>query len=257
MSSSTVPAQTPWIPGLAPNASARLRLFCFPYAGIGVSSYRTWKAALPGVDICPVQLPGRESRHNESPLSRMEALVDAAADGLRPYMDVPFAFFGHSMGALVAYELARAIDDPNLKHLFVSARRAPHIADPFPAITALPSAEFVAKIQQRYGGIPAAVLAAEDLLELLLPRLRADFEVLENYTYRPGRRLTCDISVFGGNQDTVTEADLRAWQEHTTGAVRVRMLDAGHLYLDSQRDALLRAVAADLGFDRNTEEAAW
>jgi medium-chain acyl-[acyl-carrier-protein] hydrolase len=115
----------------------------------------------------------------------------------------------------------------------------------------------VATIQKRYGGIPAAVLECEDLLELLLPRLRSDFEVLEHYVHRPGLPLRCGISAFGGRQDTVTASELGAWQQHTTAAVRVRMLEAGHLYLESQRDVLLEAIAGDLAIDRRAGEVAW
>jgi len=212
----------------------------------------------PDLDICPVQLPGRESRQNEVPFTRIDALIDAAAEGLRPYMDVPFALFGHSMGALLAFELARTLrNEPNLRRLFVSARRAPHLSEPLSAIASLPSPDFVATVQQRYGGIPAPVLACEDLLELLLPRLRADFEALETYSYRAADPLPCGISVFGGSRDTVAEPDLRSWRQHTTEEARLRMVDEGHLYLESARDQILKAIADDLSLDRRVNEVAW
>jgi surfactin synthase thioesterase subunit len=256
---STLPALTSWIPGRTASSNAAFRLFCFPYAGIGVSAYRSWGAALsPDIEICPVQLPGRESRQNEAPLNRLDDIVDAAATGLRPFMNVPFALFGHSMGALLAYELARKLKgNPNLRRLFVSARRAPHLAEPLAPIASLSSADFVATVQQRYGGIPAPVLACDDLLELLLPRLRADFDALETYVHRPAEPLRCGISVFGGSQDTVSEADLREWGLHTTEGARVRMLDAGHLYLESRRDVLVKAIADDIALDRRAIEVAW
>src|SRR5687767_9586753 len=142
----TLTALTSWIPGRAPSSNARFRLFCFPYAGIGVSAYRSWGAALPpDIEICPVQLPGRESRQNETPLTRLDDMVDAAAEGLRPFMNVPFALFGHSMGALLAFELARKIKkNSDFRRLFVSARRAPHLQEPLPPIATLSSADFVA-----------------------------------------------------------------------------------------------------------------
>ena len=173
-------------------------------------------------------------------------------------MNVPFALFGHSMGSLLAFELAKNLrGNANLRRLFVSARRAPHLTEPLPAIASLSSPDFVATVQQRYGGIPTAVLACEDLLELLLPRLRADFQALETYAYEPSAPLTCGISVFGGRQDTVSEPDLRAWGMHTTEGVRVRMVDAGHLYLESRRDALLKGIGDDLALDRRANEVAW
>ena len=256
---STLPAVTPWIPGRSVTSTAPFRLFCFPYAGIGVSAYRSWGLSLGSdVEICPVQLPGRESRQHETPLTSIDTMVDEVADGLRPYMNVPFALFGHSMGGLLAFELARRLKgNANIRRLFVSARRAPHLTEPLPAIASLSSPDFVAIVQQRYGGIPPAVLACEDLLELLLPRLRADFQALETYEFRSADPLSCGISVFGGRQDTVSDSDLRAWGTHTAGGIRVRMVDAGHLYLESRRDVLLKAIADDLAIDRRAYEVAW
>jgi medium-chain acyl-[acyl-carrier-protein] hydrolase len=205
-----------------------------------------------------VQLPGRETRQNEVPFARLDHIVDAAAEGLRPFMNVPFALFGHSMGALLAYELARKLrGNTNFRRLFVSGRRAPHLPEPLAAIASLSTAEFVATVQRRYGGIPAPVLASPDLLELLLPRLRADFEALETYTYRAGDPLAYGISVFGGRHDNVSETDLRAWGNHTTQGVRVRIVEAGHLYLESQRDVLTKSIADDLALDRRATEVAW
>jgi medium-chain acyl-[acyl-carrier-protein] hydrolase len=160
---------------------------------------------------------------------------------------VPFALFGHSMGALVSFELARRLDaEPD--HLFVSARRAPHLPERMPPIAHLPDPEFVAAVQRRYAGIPQAVLESPDLLELLLFRLRADFEVLETYEHRRGVPLGCPISVFGGREDTtVSEADLAGWSEHTRSQVRTRVLSGPHLFLQEQRQAILAAIAEDLG----------
>ena len=236
-----------WFAGRTPDAAAGVRLFCFPYAGLGTSAYRGWAGALgQNVDICPVQLPGRESRHGDPPFTRMEALVEAVAAALRPYLDVPFALFGHSLGAAIAFELARRLDVEPI-HLFVSARRAPHLPDRMAPIAHLPSAEFIRSVQQRYAGIPQAILDAPDLLELLLFRLRADLEVLETYRHQTSAPLGCPISAFGGLDDlTVTTADLDAWSQHTSAGLRTRTLAGPHLFLQSQRQAILAAVAEDL-----------
>ncbi len=256
MHTSTFRGASPWIAGRRLSPSARLRLFCFPYAGVGVSAYRSWMSASgPDLEICPVQLPGRESRHDEAPFQRMEALAEAAVDGLRPHLDVPFAFFGHSLGALVAYEVARRVaDEPLLRRLFVSARRAPHLKDPQAPVAHLPNGAFVATVQQRYGGIPAAVLECSDLMELLIPRMRADFEVLESYVHRSGPPLPCGISVFAGDADSIDEAGLRQWEAHTHAPVQLRTVSAGHLYLESRRAELLEAIAKDLAFEPRPHE---
>ncbi len=242
-----------WFGGRRPaSAGASVRLFCFPYAGVGISAYRSWGSQMgPSVEICPVQLPGRESRQNEAPFQRMAPLVDAVVDGLRPHLDMPFALFGHSLGALIAFEVARRLDgEPLLRRLFVSARRAPHLTEPLAPIAQLPADKFAATVQQRYGGIPDAVFACPDLLEFLLPRLRADFEILESYrSQSDASPLACGISAFGGTKDAVPESDLRAWEGYTRADLRVRMVQGGHLYLDPCRAELHRAIAEDLRLD--------
>lgn len=250
MTTSERQTTTLWFAGRSPSPTAHFRVFCFPYAGLGTSVFRRWTGALgDGVDFCPVQLPGRESRMREEPFRRMDVLIDAAEDALEPYLDVPFAIFGHSLGALIAFELARRFGaHPMLRRLFVSARRAPHLNDPSPDIAHLPDQEFIDEVQRRYGGIPAAVLQCQDLLDLLLRHLRADFELLETFEFCGGSPLPCPISIFGGRRDTtIAEPELRAWQVHTAAGVRLRMFDDGHLYLQEQRDALIEGIRHDLG----------
>jgi len=181
----------------------------------------------------------------------MGDLVGATLDALTPFVDVPFALMGHSLGAAVAFELARQLPAGlPLQRLFVSARRAPHVPDRQPAISHLPADQFLAEVQRRYDGIPSAVLESTDLLELLLPRLRADLELLETHSFTPASPVDCPISVFGGTRDPgVSLADLDGWREHTRVGVRIRMFDGPHLFLQSQRGALLTAIAADLGLE--------
>jgi medium-chain acyl-[acyl-carrier-protein] hydrolase len=236
-----------WFGGKRPNHGAAIRLFCFPYAGIGISAFRGW--SLQAADICPVQFPGRESRHGEAPFRRMADLAAATLDAIAPFTDVPFALLGHSLGGAVAFEVARRLPPAApLQRLFISARRAPHVPDRQPPISHLPADAFVSAVQDRYEGIPAAVLECPDLLELLLPRLRADLELLETYEFSAGTPIAAPISVFGGSRDPgIVPADLDGWRQHTAGDVRIRMIDAPHLFLQSQRGAILTAVAADLG----------
>jgi medium-chain acyl-[acyl-carrier-protein] hydrolase len=233
-----------------PDPAARLRLFCFPYAGLGASIYRSWAGALgTSVDVLAVQLPGRETRQFETPYRRMSDAADAAVAALTPCLDVPFVLVGHSMGGALVFEIAsRLRDQAGLQRVFVSARRAPHLSDPLPPVCHLSDPEFVTAIQRRYAGIPQEVLDSPDLLELLLPRLRADFELLETYRSDSPRPLPCPLSVFGGVADTtVKRAELEAWEAYSGGQFRLRMFDGGHLFLQAQRDALVAAVAEDLG----------
>jgi medium-chain acyl-[acyl-carrier-protein] hydrolase len=240
-----------WILRFDPKPQADLRLFCFPYAGVGASCYRAWPALLPPeFELCAVQPPGREGRLREPPFRSIPELVEAAAAGLEPYFDRPFAFFGHSMGALVAFEVARLLRRGGRTGpcwLFASGRRGPRVPDREPPLQHLPDAEFVAEIQRRYGGIPDQVLQHRELLELLLPGLRADVAALDTYVYRPGEPLDCPVTAFGGMADKMTLAeDLDAWRAETRGAFELEMFPGGHFFIDEARPRVVERVVATL-----------
>jgi medium-chain acyl-[acyl-carrier-protein] hydrolase len=240
-----------WLCKHAPRPQARARLFCFSSAGVGSSAYRLWPGALPvSLEVCPVQLPGRENRLRETPLANIAALVDALVPALLPHLDLPFAFFGHSMGAVLASEVARALAGAGAslpKHIIVSGRRPPHMPSAEPPFHALPDPEFVAEVNRRYGGIPAEVMQQKDLLALLLPCLRADITALE--THLPVRRppLPCPISAFGGADDRLTPREhLEAWRGETSEAFQVRVYPGDHFYLNPRRAQVLADVSATL-----------
>jgi len=246
-----MPDLKPWIECHRPNPNGRLRLFCFPYAGGPAQSFRKWQDQLPGsVEVCPIQLPGRWSRLREAPFRRIDRLVQAAAEALRPHMSMPFALFGHSLGALIAFEMARHLRRAGASEplqLFVSARRAPQLPRASSPIFALPDHEFIEQMRLRYSGIPQEVLDAPDLLELLLPAMRADMEVFDTYQYVPGAPLGCPISVFGGATDpTVGREQLEAWRDQTTAAFSLRILPGGHFFLHSAADLLLVELSGAL-----------
>jgi medium-chain acyl-[acyl-carrier-protein] hydrolase len=243
-------ASDPWIARPRPNARARLRLFCFPYAGGGASLFRTWPQELAAeIEVCAVQPPGREHRLIEAPFTRLAPLVEALAEVLQPYFTVPFAFFGHSMGALISFELARCLRDQGGEgpmHLFVSGCRAPQLPDPDPPIHELPEDEFVAELVH-LKGTPEGVMKDKELMELLLPVLRADFAICEKYLYQPGEPLDCPISAFGGLEDEEIGWDgVAAWEEQTRGAFTLRMVPGGHFFLHNARQLVLPAVAQEL-----------
>lgn len=240
-----------WFVRKSVQQAPRIRLFCFPYAGVGASAYRLWAAGLPAaIETCAIQLPGRESRLREPALKRIDAIVAALATVLRPHLDLPFAFFGHSMGAVVASELTAALErdgGPTPTHLFLSARRAPHLLDPDSPLTGLVDDDFVAEINRRYGGIPPEVVRDREVLELLLPCLRSDIEALE--THQPGvaPRIACPLTVFGGTEDRrATRAELEAWSAFANGAFRLRMFSGDHFYINPCRAEVLADVAATL-----------
>lgn len=248
----TRPQPNPWIAYRKPLPRARLRLFCFPYAGGGASIYRGWAAELPEeIEVCPVQLPGREQRLREKAFTRVEPLIAALADGLAAELDRPFAFFGHSMGALLAFELAhrlRAQQGPEPVHIVASARRAPQLPPDEDKTYLLPEPEFRAKLRE-IEGTPEAVLEHEELMELLSPLLRADFEL--NDTYEPFERpaLDCPITALGGLEDPdVTREHVEAWGKVTTGHFRLRMFPGHHFFLHDHdgRASVIRAVTESL-----------
>jgi medium-chain acyl-[acyl-carrier-protein] hydrolase len=239
-----------WLPSFSRRPGAEVRLFCLPYAGGGAGVFRGWEDSLAGrVEVCPVQLPGRETRFREPAFTRLAPLVEALAGSLRLYLDRPFALFGHSMGALLAFELARRLQrdhGPQPVRLVVSGCGAPQTRTSRTTIHALPAAEFREELR-RLDGTPAAILANDELMDLLLPTLRADFSLCESYAYIAGPPLACPVTALGGlGDDAVSRQDLDAWRDQTTGPFRVRMLPGGHFFLNSARPLLLQALTQDL-----------
>jgi medium-chain acyl-[acyl-carrier-protein] hydrolase len=247
----SVPATNPWIAARAPKPEAEVRLFCFPFAGGGASTYRDWQSALgPRIDVYPVQLPGREDRLKERPESSMRVLASRLADALRPLLRGRFAFFGHSMGALIQYELTRELERRGADLPFMilpAARRAPHIALQSEPIHELSDEAFLKRLIDRYQAIPASVLAEPELMALFLPMLKADFRMLETYRYEDAAALRAPISAFAGARDAgETAALVWKWRELTAGPFRLDVIDGGHFFLSESRATLLPAVSSAL-----------
>ncbi len=239
-----------WVTCPQPNAQASLRLFCFPYAGGSSVIFRTWSKSLPTtVELCPIELPGRLTQMKLPAFTQLEPLVQAIAPVLLPHLDKPFAFFGHSMGALLSFELARLLRKEYgiiPVHLFVSARRAPQIPDPKPPIHALPEPEFKEELR-RLNGTPEAVLQNAELMQLLVPILRADFAVLETYVYTAEPPLNCPITAYGGLQDQeVSYDELQAWQNQTNAGFSLQMFTGNHFFLHSAQSLLLQSLSQEL-----------
>ena len=242
-------ASQPWFQ-VQPDSRAHFRLFCFPYAGGSSAIYRPWSRRIhPDIEVVPAVLPGRELRLREPAYTRIEPLVEALTREIFPHLDRPFALFGHSMGAMISFELARRLRSEHgiePDHLFISGRRAPQLPETDPQIHDLPEREFVAGVE-RLNGTPKEVLEHAELMEMLIPMLRADFSICHTYNYVPGAPLTCSITAIGGTKDeTANQAKLEGWCEQTTGRCRIRMLEGDHFFINQQHAAILRIIAETL-----------
>jgi medium-chain acyl-[acyl-carrier-protein] hydrolase len=237
-----------WISCPQPNPKAHLRLFCFPCAGGTTSTYSQWANKLPkDVEVCLVHLPGRGKRLAESPYTSFLPLIQTLASVLQPYLNIPFTFFGHSMGATLSFEIARKLrQEYNLSpvHLFACCSPAPQKPILRPFIHKMPEAEFLAELCHRYNAIPQEILQNEELLQLFLPCLKADFTMLETYTYTSQMPLDCPISVFGGLQDKAIRADsLEAWREQTCSSFNLQMFPGDHFFLKDPQSLFLLSLS--------------
>jgi medium-chain acyl-[acyl-carrier-protein] hydrolase len=233
-----------------PVQDAQLRLFCFPYAGGGVAAFRAWQEYLPpNVEVLALEMPGREAQLRRPSFVRVEPLVRAAAEAIKDYKDRPFAFFGHSMGGLVSFELARLLRREHAtepRALFVSGRRPPQLPIEPPTYD-LPEDEFVEELR-RMGGTPEEVLSHPELLQLLLPTLRSDFELCQTYSYADDEPFKCPITAFGGlNDQFVPREEMDQWREQTTGSFQLRMFPGDHFFLHSSQALLLQMLSRDVG----------
>jgi medium-chain acyl-[acyl-carrier-protein] hydrolase len=233
-----------------PNPAAALRLFCFHYAGGNAQVFHEWPGRLPpNVEVVAIQLPGRGHRFGEPLIRRLAQLSRVLAQELSPYLDKPFIFFGHSLGALLCFETARSLRRENRRqpaHLFVSATEAPHRRRKEESLSDLPKGALVKKLRE-FNGTPVEVLQNDDLMDLMLPTIRADCELSESYEYHHESPLECPITIYGGIDDYEVEAErLAAWREMTSGAFEIRMFSGDHFYINSSQAIFLEIFAADL-----------
>ena len=226
------------------------RLFCFPHAGAGTSPYVAWSAALaPDIEVTAVCPPGRERHIGASPHHSMAALIDALLSAIRPRLRPPYAFFGHSLGALVAFALSLALERENggPARLFVSGAVPPHLPKSGSRVSRLDDAALIRQLAS-YGGFSPQLAESAELVRLVLPTLRADIEIAECYSAGADQRVRCPITAFGGLGDTgVPPPALADWRALTDGPFGLSLLPGGHFYLISQRDILLDALRLDLG----------
>jgi medium-chain acyl-[acyl-carrier-protein] hydrolase len=241
--------------GRAEDSVSTRQLVCFPHAGGSPSFFRPWYTWLqPETTVCRVLLPGRESRLDEPPFRHIADLIDPLCAALEPRLNRPYALFGHSMGAVVAYEAARRFSRAGMAGpscLIVSGSRAPGIAGNRRRLHALPDDEFVFEVA-RLNGIPPEVLDEPELLRMLLPAFRADYELVETYQPLPGSRLDCPVFAYMSTSDPEVEyTQVLAWREVTTGEFTMRVFRGDHFYLKAGRPDVLNAVREDLHLARS------
>ncbi|WP_077799500.1 thioesterase II family protein [Streptomyces sp. JHA26] len=238
-----------WIRRFHPSQDSEVTVVCFPHAGGSASYFLPVSARLaPHAEVLALQYPGRQDRRSEPALTSVDALVDGITDALRDHADRPLVFFGHSMGGTLAYETARRLEAESpgrLLGLVVSGRRSPgsvredkvHLMD---------DAGLLAQIR-RLQGTDAALLDDEDVVQMILPALRADYTAVEQYVYRPGPELSCPLYVYTGDADPqVREDEAKGWAEHTCADFRIRTFTGGHFYLAERSEQVIAALREDL-----------
>lgn len=251
MVTQTQRAPTPWFTCAKRDSRARLRLFCFPYAGGGASIYRGWENYLPpGFEVWPVQLPGRGIRFKEPAFASMNPLIEAATTAIEPFLDLPIALFGHSVGAFASFEMAHLLSEKfgiKVHHLFVSGARGPHLPRNRRDIHDLSEEDFITELKT-LNGTPHEVLENPDLMKMISSTLRADFAIAETYRASLDRPpLSCPITVFGGLEDTlVSKEDLEAWKLHTTSSFELWQLPGDHFFIHSSDSLVLRILSREL-----------
>ncbi|AVI65895.1 putative thioesterase [Shewanella sp. WE21] len=237
--------------------SPRYRLFCFPFAGGSAATFRDWPQGLMSeVEICSINLPGRGARFEDAAIDNMDQLTDALIEALKGEMDRPFFFFGHSMGAMVAFELARKLRQLGCRipeHLFLSGRPAPkrvpasHMPEPVPD-------EGLIAMLAALNGTQQGVLENAELLEFMLPPLRADMTLVQTHSYAPQAPLSSSLTIFSGESDpTLTDDDLKRWRYQTSAAFRLHILPGDHFFLNTSREALLSIIDQKLRTYRDND----
>ena len=242
--------ETPWIANPSATSDVAMRLFCLPYAGGAASIFYTWaKRFAAGVQLCPIELPGRGTRLQEPLRTSLDGLVEDLADAIGPYLDVPYAMLGHSMGATIAVRLALCLERmrlPRPKRLFLMGARPPHLPRPKPWLHQLDDAELADRLRS-FGGTPEPVLQHPELMGLLLPILRADFQLIETFSLPSIQPLASPISGAAGEDDTeVSHQEMELWREYTRAEFVLRSYPGNHFFPWTCTDEVIRDLGRSL-----------
>lgn len=227
----------------SPGAQRPFRLYCFCYAGGNAISFLPWQQLIhPNVEICAVQLPGRGARFHEAPYTSFGELIELLAGLIAQQGSRPFAFFGHSLGGLLAFELARSLRDKALAtpaHLFISGCDAPRHRSPSKQLHLLDDKSLLQELKT-LNGTPTEVLANDELMALILPAIRADFALVEGYRYQPRPLLDIPMSVLAGKRDPVDSPEqVVGWNDETTGPFEVRWFEGDHFFIQPEQASVL------------------
>lgn len=240
-----------WFTKMSPAFKEGVRLICIPNAGGGPAMFRTWTGELPErVGVFAALLPGQGSRLREIPPTETGVLAADLCAGIEPFLNEPYALFGYSMGALIAFEMTRLLrtqGKPLPVHLFVAARRAPQIPDAGSPLHALPEADFVNGVQSRYGGIPEVIRKDAELMTVFTPVLRANFTMIESYKYHEEEPLDIPLNAFGGTRDkTTNEKELSAWRQQSKRSFSYQLFDGDHFFIQQHQSAVLDTIKRSL-----------
>lgn len=240
----------PWLVNLRPEETPILRLFCLPHAGGGIPAFRSWLKHLPpGIEIWAVQLPGRGARLKELPYSRVENLVQDLMLAVRPFLDHNYAIFGHSLGAVVGFELARRFWSESLplpRRLFVAACRAPHLEVAEMPLHSLPDEVIQAELK-KLNGTPDEVFEHIDLLRLVMPAIRGDLEAFETYRYPGGEPLPSGITAFAGDHDgRFPVHEVQAWEQLAGGDFSFHIIKGDHFFIQNAEDDFFRIFLEEI-----------
>jgi medium-chain acyl-[acyl-carrier-protein] hydrolase len=235
-----------WIK-LSKGENDNFRVFCFPYSGGTAQVYRPLTNVLPD-DVCvyAYELPGRGRRFGEEIPGTLSGIVEDAFSPIRGLIERPYAFFGHSLGGIIAFEMARHLrkqGKPLPRHLFVSGIRAPQVPKREAEAFSLPRQEFIEKIKE-LGGTPSEILENEEMLDIMIPVLRKDFQIYETYSYAHDLPMPVPITAFGGRRDNfVTEDDIRKWSEHTSSLFEMQMFAGDHFFILENMNNVAQLIA--------------
>ena len=238
-----------WFPLYQSVRKPALRVFCFPYAGGSASLFREWPKAMPSnVELLALQLPARGGRLFEEPFKRVDDLVQVVIETVLPLLDIPFVLFGYSLGALLAFEVARTLQVQLQRipeKVFVAACQAPQTMGSRIRRHQMSEGDLVNELK-RLNGTPPEILENESMLRCFLPALRADFEMIDTYIYKPLAQLQCSIRAFGGTRDRISIEHLRGWSEQSSSGYSMDMIEGDHFFIKHSSEELLRLLRQDL-----------